>query len=57
MMPIDLAAAVEHGVGDLAHQSDRSAAIDKADAVSARMVPSVRAACTKAGSEPGPEPQ
>ena len=29
----DLAAAIEHGVGDLTHQSDRAAAIDEADVV------------------------
>ena len=33
MMPVDLAAVVEHGVAPVAHHADGAAAIDQADAV------------------------
>ena len=53
-----LAAVLEHGVGELAHQADRAAAIDEADAVLGQDLAERRARpATKAGSVPGPEPQ
>ena len=57
MMPVDLAAVLEHGVGERAHQADRAAAIDEPDAVFGKDLAEFCAASTKAGSVPGLDPQ
>ena len=54
---IDLAAGVEHGVGDDPHQAEPPAAIDQVDAALGHLRPSARAASANAGSAPGAEPQ
>ena len=57
MMPVTLAAMIERGFCDRAHQPDRAAAIDEADVVLGKNLSERDRGLTKWGLVPGPEPQ